>query len=216
MSTDVHAHFWTDAYLDKIAALGKTDTAAQRGRGAGGGADLDARLALMDRAEVGMQILSAAPQLPHGPDETAAVDAARFVNDQYAELVARHPGRFAAFGSLPLPHIDASLAELARALDDLRMAGVALTTTIMDQPLIDSPAAQLFAELDRRGTVLFLHPAGNAAWVLLTERAAVLSARCADCATQAGVPEAVSSAATTAATIAEQFAGHLPQDLRPA
>ena len=28
MSVDVHAHFWTDAYLDKIAALGKADTAA--------------------------------------------------------------------------------------------------------------------------------------------------------------------------------------------
>ena len=136
MSTDVHAHFWTDAYLDRIAALGKTDTAAQRGRGAGDGADLAARLALMDRAEVGMQILSAAPQLPHGPDETAAVDAARFVNDQYAELVARHPGRFAAFASLPLPHVDASLAELARALDDLGMVGVAMTTTIMGQPYL--------------------------------------------------------------------------------
>jgi 6-methylsalicylate decarboxylase len=43
------------------------------------------------------------------------------------------------------------------------MAGVAMTTTIMDQPLVDSPAAQLFAELDRRGTVLYLRPAGNAA-----------------------------------------------------
>jgi 6-methylsalicylate decarboxylase len=96
MSVDVHAHFWTDAYLDKIAALGKTDTAAQRGRGAGDGAELEARLALMDRAGVGMQILSASPQLPHGPDETAAVDAARYVNDQYAGLVARHPGRFRA------------------------------------------------------------------------------------------------------------------------
>ena len=123
--------------------------------GAGDGAELDARLALMDRAGVGMQILSASPQLPHGRDETAAVDAARCVNDQYAELVARHPGRFRAFASLPLPHIDASAAELARALDQLGMAGVAMTTTILDQPLVDSPAAQLFAELDRRGTVLY-------------------------------------------------------------
>jgi aminocarboxymuconate-semialdehyde decarboxylase len=110
-----------------------------------------------------MQILSASPQLPHGRDETAAIDAARYVNDQYAELVARHPSRFRAFASLPLPHLDASAAELARALDDLGMAGVAMTTTIMGQPLVDSPAAQLFAELDRRGTVLYLHPAGNAA-----------------------------------------------------
>jgi aminocarboxymuconate-semialdehyde decarboxylase len=163
MSIDVHAHFWTDAYLDKIAALGKTDTDAQRGRGAGDGAELDARLALMDRAGVDTQVLSAAPQLSHGQDQAAAVDAARYVNDQYAELVARRPGRFAAFASLPLPHLDASAAELARALDELGMAGVAMTTTIMDQPLVDSPAAQLFAELDRRGAVLYLHPAGNAA-----------------------------------------------------
>ena len=163
MAIDVHAHFWTDAYLDKIAALGKTDTAAQRGRGAGDGAELDARLALMDRAGVGTQVLSASPQLPHGPDEAATVDAARYVNDQYADLVARHPGRFLAFASLPLPHLDAAAAELARALDELGMVGVAMNTTIMDQPLVDSPAAQLFAELDRRGTVLYLHPAGNAA-----------------------------------------------------
>jgi aminocarboxymuconate-semialdehyde decarboxylase len=117
----------------------------------------------MDRAGVGMQVLSAAPQLPYGLDEAAAVNAARSVNDQYAELVARHPGRFLAFASLPLPHLDAAAAELARALDELGMVGVAMNTTIMDQPLVDSPAAQLFAELDRRGTVLYLHPAGNAA-----------------------------------------------------
>jgi aminocarboxymuconate-semialdehyde decarboxylase len=163
MSIDVHAHFWTDAYLDQVAALGKTDTAAQRGRGAGDGTELEARLVLMDRAGVDMQVLSASPQLPHSLDRAAAVDAARYVNDQYAGLVARHPGRFRAFASLPLPHVDAAAAELARALDELGMVGVAMTTTIMDQPLVDSPAAQLFGELDRRGTALYLHPAGNAA-----------------------------------------------------
>jgi len=59
-------------------------------------------------------------------------------------------------------------------------------------------------------------PWRNAAWVLLSERATVLSRQCAECATRDGVPEAVSSAATAAATISEQLAGHLPQDLRPA
>jgi hypothetical protein len=37
----------------------------------------------------------------------------------------------------------------------------------------------------------------------------------AECAIRDGVPEVVSSAATIAATISEQLAGHLPQDLRP-
>jgi hypothetical protein len=59
-------------------------------------------------------------------------------------------------------------------------------------------------------------PWRNAAWVLLSERAAVLSRQCAECATQDGTPEAVRSAATTAAAISEQLAGHVPQDLRPA
>ena len=59
-------------------------------------------------------------------------------------------------------------------------------------------------------------PGREAAWVLLSERAAVLSRQCAECATQDGIPEGVSSAATTAAAISAQLAGHLPQDLRPA
>jgi len=59
-------------------------------------------------------------------------------------------------------------------------------------------------------------PWRNAAWVLLSERAAVLSRQCAECVTQDDTPEEVSSAATTAAAIAEQIAGHVPQHLRPA
>ncbi len=37
----MHAHYWTDDYLDRMAGLGKTDTATQRGTGAGGGTELD-------------------------------------------------------------------------------------------------------------------------------------------------------------------------------
>jgi hypothetical protein len=59
-------------------------------------------------------------------------------------------------------------------------------------------------------------PWRNAAWVLLSERAAVLSRQCTECAMQDGVPEGVSSAATTAAAASERLAGHVPQDLRPA
>jgi uncharacterized lipoprotein YmbA len=56
----------------------------------------------------------------------------------------------------------------------------------------------------------------EAAWVLLSERAAVLSRQCAGCAAGDGVPAAVSAAAAAAARIAEQLAGHVPHDLRPA
>ncbi len=161
MRIDVHAHYWTDDYLDLLVELGKTDTGTQRGMGAGGGAELDARLQLMDRAGVEMQVLSASPQLPHGDDRQKAVAAARFVNDQYAELVGRHPDRFRAFAAMPMPHIDESIAELGRALDDLGMVGVTLNTTVLGRALVDPDFEPIFAELDRRAAVLFLHPAGN-------------------------------------------------------
>ncbi|MET8428848.1 amidohydrolase family protein [Nocardia sp. NPDC004860] len=163
MRVDVHAHYWTDDYLDLLVELGKTDTDTQRGMGAGGGTELEARLRLMDRAGVDMQILSAAPRLPNGRNREKAVAAARFVNDQYADVVARHPDRFLAFATMPMPHIDESIAELGRAIDELGMAGAVMNTTVLGRALVDPEFAPVFAELDRRGAVLYLHPAGNSA-----------------------------------------------------
>ena len=99
MRIDVHAHYWTDDYLDLLVDLGKVDAGAARGLGAGGGAELAARLRQMDRAGVQMQVLSACPQTPYGEDGQKATGAARFVNDQYADLAERHRDRFA-----PSPH----------------------------------------------------------------------------------------------------------------
>jgi hypothetical protein len=42
MRIDVHAHYWTEDYLDLLAGLGRDDTGAARGLGAGDGAELDA------------------------------------------------------------------------------------------------------------------------------------------------------------------------------
>ena len=59
-------------------------------------------------------------------------------------------------------------------------------------------------------------PWRNAAWVLLTERAAVLSARCEQAAGQENAPEAVGEAARAAASICTQLTTHVPAGLRPA
>ena len=61
MRIDVHAHYWTDDYIDLLVDLGQAGAVAARGLGAGGGAELEARLALMDRAGIEMQVLSACP-----------------------------------------------------------------------------------------------------------------------------------------------------------
>ena len=161
MRIDVHAHYWTEEYLDLLIGLGKADAGAAGGLGAGGGAELEARLRLMDRAGIEMQVLSAAPQMPYGEDGEKAATASRFVNDQYADLVERHRDRFRAFAALPMPHVAESLGEMRRALDELRMAGVVMNTTVLGRALVEPEYEPIFAELNNRAAVLYLHPAGN-------------------------------------------------------
>jgi aminocarboxymuconate-semialdehyde decarboxylase len=163
MRIDVHAHYWTADYLDLLVDLGKADAGAARGLGAGGGAELEARLRLMDRAGVQMQVLSACPQMPYGEDGTKAAAVASFVNDQYADLAGRYRDRFRAFAALPMPHIDESIGEMRRALGELGMAGVAINTTVLGRALVESAFEPVFAELNSQGAVLYLHPAGNSA-----------------------------------------------------
>jgi 6-methylsalicylate decarboxylase len=163
MRIDVHAHYWTEDYLDLLVDLGKADAGAARGIGAGDGAELDARLRLMDRAGVEMQVLSACPQSPYSEDGKKAASAARFVNDQYAELAGRNSDRFRAFAALPMPRLEESIGEMHRALDELGMAGVAMNTTVLGRALVDPGFEPVFAELNRRAAVLYLHPAGNSA-----------------------------------------------------
>src|SRR5579863_7758920 len=163
MRIDVHAHYWTEDYLDLLVDLGKADADMARGLGAGGAAEMEARLRLMDRAGVQMQVLSACPQMPYGEDGEKATGAARFVNDQYADLVERYRDRFRAFAALPMPHLDESIDEMRRALDELRMAGVAMNTTVMGHALVEPGYEPIFAELNSRSAVLYLHPAGNSA-----------------------------------------------------
>jgi predicted TIM-barrel fold metal-dependent hydrolase len=161
MRIDVHAHYWPDQYLDLLSGMGATDTDALRALGAGDSqAELATRLRLMDDAGVDVQILSVFPQVPHFADRGHAITAARTANDLFAEFVARNPNRFAAFAAMPLPHVDAAIDELSRALDDLGMVGAAITTALLGRSIGDPLLDALYAELDRRGSALYIHPSG--------------------------------------------------------
>lgn len=163
MKIDVHAHLYPAAYLDLLDSFGGTGvgTAIARGLHAGDTSeDIDRRLAMMDKAGVDVQILSVSPQDPYFQNPDQSLDAARLANNILAEVVKRGRHRFAAFASLPLPHIDAAIAEMDRCFHELEMIGVTVSTTILGRPLADSWFDGLFSELDRRGAVVFIHPGG--------------------------------------------------------
>lgn len=161
MRIDVHAHYYPQKYIELMGRLGADLSAVVGTKLAGSGQEeVAARLEMMDRAGVNMQVLSVSATHPYVARESDAVNAAHLANDLYADLVARHPGRLAGFATLPLPHIDAALAEVARALDELKMAGITLGTSVTTRSTFDPAFDPLYAELDRRGAVVFIHPAG--------------------------------------------------------
>ena len=162
LAIDVHAHLFPEAYLDLVQRYGKTDTGTQRGRKAGIAlGEMDARFALMDAAGVHMQILSVSPQVPHFENKANAVTAAKMANDMLADAAHQWPKRFRFFAGLPMPHVDEALKEMERAFG-LGAVGVGLSTVILDRSLADAAFMPVYEEMNRRATVLFLHPAGNA------------------------------------------------------
>lgn len=162
MRVDVHAHYTPEEYFELLASFGRevTPYLTRDMRAGGNQADLDARFQMMNDAGVQMQVLSVAGNLPYFEREADAIAAARLANDLFAELVTRYSDRFAAFATVPLPHVNASLEEVARALDTLGMVGVTVGTSVLARSLADADFEPLYAELNRRGAVLFVHPAG--------------------------------------------------------
>jgi predicted TIM-barrel fold metal-dependent hydrolase len=83
---------------------------------------------------------------------------ARTVNELTADLVRDRPSSFGMFACLTLPVVDGSLAEAEYALDVLRADGIVLLADHDGIYLGDPSFAPLFAELGRRGAVVFVHP----------------------------------------------------------
>ncbi|MDH6437447.1 putative TIM-barrel fold metal-dependent hydrolase [Streptomyces sp. SAI-144] len=158
---DVHAHLLPDFYVQQATAAGH---AHPDGMGGWPSWSVKAHLDLMDRNGIETAMLSMSSPGVHFGDDKAARLLARRVNEYTAELTRDHPGRFGNFVSLPLPDVDASLEEIAFAYDELDADGVALLTHTHGVYLGDQRLEPVFAELDRRRAVVFLHPTSPVCW----------------------------------------------------
>jgi predicted TIM-barrel fold metal-dependent hydrolase len=112
----------------------------------------------MDRGGVAAAVVSITnPGLWFG-DPAQSRRLARACNDYGAKLVADHPTRFGLFAAMPLPDVEATLAEIAYAYDTLRVDGIALFTSYGDRWLGHAAFRPVMEELNRRKAVVTIHP----------------------------------------------------------
>ncbi|GKZ74708.1 hypothetical protein AnigIFM50267_001197 [Aspergillus niger] len=117
---------------------------------------------LMKRVGVKTAVLSVtAPGACIAPDRQSRSQLARQMNDYAADLRDKDPDHFAFFVSLPnILDTEDALAEIAYGLDTLHADGVTLFTRYgpSNTYLGHRDVEPIWAELNRRGCVVFIHP----------------------------------------------------------
>jgi predicted TIM-barrel fold metal-dependent hydrolase len=146
MRIDCHAHVHPAAYRE---ALG--DTPLPPTTLAGLEAD-------MERYEIDAAVISVGPPAAFIGPQQDPIDLARRANDGIAAIIRDQSRKFAGLATLPLPNVDAALAELDRCYSDLELDGVMLLTNVAGTYLGDESLEPLFAELARREAYVFVHP----------------------------------------------------------
>jgi aminocarboxymuconate-semialdehyde decarboxylase len=171
MVIDVHNHFYPPEYLD---ALGDEDsvvrvTIDESGNpcvhypgdynvAVRGHRDIAYRTDVLAREGIDTQVITLTTPGTHVEPPARAVKLARLVNDAFAAIVRERAPRFAALATLPLCDPAASVSELRRAVEQLRFAGAMLFSNINGVALADERFEPLYAEADRLGAVLHIHP----------------------------------------------------------
>ena len=151
---DAHQHIITKPYLAALERAGITGTSGLKFPAW----STELALEVMDRNEVQTAMTSISSPGVYFGDKKQAVELAREVNDGFAELIAAHPTRFGALGHIPLPDVDAALKELDYLANELKLDGIILLSSIGGRHLGDAAFDAVFAELNRLGMVVFIHP----------------------------------------------------------
>jgi predicted TIM-barrel fold metal-dependent hydrolase len=95
------------------------------------------------------------------PDRERGVAGARLLNDRFSSLCEQYPDKLSFWATLPLPHVEDAIAEIGRSFDELGAVGVVLSTFVMNGSIAREEFEPVYAELDRRNAVVFLHPCQN-------------------------------------------------------
>lgn len=152
---DVHAHFTDDAYLEAMEAFG----ASMEDGFPLPTWNAQEHLALMDKRGIDWALLSVSSPHPffQGHNEEC-IALCRGMNERMAQVKNEHPDRFGFQAVLPLPDVEASIAEARYAFDTLGANGIKLASNSRGLYLGGPELDPLMEVLNERGAVCTIHP----------------------------------------------------------
>ena len=170
MKIDVHAHVLSESYLDRVVREG----AFGFQRGEDGAALMpdygpldpgvyrhEKRLELLVDTGIDLQLVGPLINFVAWPGGAAGVEQARALNQSTAECVAGSGGRFAGLAALALGEPDQAVDELVRAVEEHGFVGAVTGTYAGDRPLDHASLEPLWAEIEARELLLFMHPSSS-------------------------------------------------------
>lgn len=156
---DVHHHVVLPEYEAALRRSGAADPSRPLRKETAPQVALDAMTGLGIEGAI-LNPLSVAG-VHHGDDANARY-LTESTNEALARFVSFDPRRLGFFATLPLPDVGGSLRQMEYALDTLNADGVIVLSNQNGVYIGDPAFEELYAEMDRRGAVAFVHPASPA------------------------------------------------------
>lgn len=151
---DVHAHYFPPAFNEMLSRHGieRIDGATKPAWSE------ESQLEFMDGVGIETAVLTpSSPPIFQG-EAAEAAEVARACNEYGADLVARYPKRFAVTGALPVPDVEATIAELRHCRDELDIDSFAMLTQSGGIYLGSDELDPIMSELNDRPATVILHP----------------------------------------------------------
>jgi aminocarboxymuconate-semialdehyde decarboxylase len=120
--------------------------------------DLTVREKMLDDHGIDMQVYTMTTPGTHVETPATAAKLASMVNDEFAQGIAAHRGRFTALATLPLNDPAASVKELERAVRQLRLPGAMVFSNVNHVALADPRFLPLYELANDLEAILYIHP----------------------------------------------------------
>ena len=157
---DLHMHYLPPAYYELLARHKMTSL--------DGGMRVpewsrDFHLDYMEQLGISYTLTHISSPHVHMGDKAEAIETARACNEQGAEFMRDYPDKIGIAASLPIPEIEESIEEIRYCREELGINAFAFITNSLGVYLGDPRLDPVFEEINKRPTIVTMHPTAPSA-----------------------------------------------------